>query len=54
MFINCDCAEYIQFYMYVSYARLWHGYGEDTFHIYRVSQEECAGLREGVPYVKVY
>ena len=23
-------------------------------HIYRVSQEECVRLREGVPYVKVY
>ena len=23
-------------------------------HIYRVSLEECARLREGVPYVKVY
>ena len=23
-------------------------------HIYRASQEECARLREGVPYVKVY
>jgi len=23
-------------------------------YIYRVSQEECARLREGVPYVKVY
>ena len=23
-------------------------------HINRVSQEECARLREGVPYVKVY
>ena len=23
-------------------------------HIYRVSQEECARLREGVSYVKVY
>ena len=23
-------------------------------HLYRVSQEECARLREGVPYVKVY
>ena len=22
--------------------------------IYRVSQEECARLREGVPYIKVY
>jgi len=25
-----------------------------TWYIYRVSQEECARLREGVPYVKVY
>ena len=23
-------------------------------YIHRVSQEECARLREGVPYVKVY
>jgi hypothetical protein len=23
-------------------------------YIYRLSQEECAGLREGVPYVKIY
>ena len=23
-------------------------------HLYRVSQEECARLRESVPYVKVY
>ena len=23
-------------------------------YIYRMSQEECARLREGVPYVKVY
>jgi len=23
-------------------------------YIYRLSQEECARLREGVPYVKVY
>jgi len=26
----------------------------DDSYIYRVSQEECARLREGVPYVKVY
>ena len=25
-----------------------------NIYIYRVSQEECARLREGVPYVKVY
>ena len=27
---------------------------EIQIYIYRVSQEECARLREGVPYVKVY
>jgi len=26
----------------------------DSCRIYKVSQEECARLREGVPYVKVY
>ena len=26
----------------------------DEKHLYRMSQEECARLREGVPYVKVY
>jgi len=26
---------------------------ETDIYIYRVSQEECARLREGVPYVKV-
>src|SRR5215475_12825703 len=26
----------------------------ESICIYRVSQEECARLREGVPYVKVY
>jgi len=25
-----------------------------SYLIYRVSQEECARLREGVPYAKVY
>jgi hypothetical protein len=25
-----------------------------SIYIYRVSQEECAGLQEGVPYGKVY
>jgi hypothetical protein len=24
------------------------------YNIYRVSQEQCARLREGVPYVKIY
>jgi len=29
-------------------------YQNKTISTYRVSQEECARLREGVPYVKVY
>jgi len=39
MFINCDHAEYIEFYTYVSYARLWHGCGENTFYLYIVYAE---------------
>ena len=31
---------------------MW-GY-KHTLRIYRVFQEECARIREGVPYVKVY
>ena len=31
-----------------------HFYINTHTHTYRVSQEECARLREGVPYVKVY
>jgi hypothetical protein len=27
---------------------------DQAMHLYRVSQEECARLRESVPYVKVY
>ena len=27
---------------------------QEAYCIYRVSQEECARLREGIPYVKVY
>ena len=30
------------------------GFPKSKTHTYRVSQEECARLREGVPYVKVY
>jgi len=29
-------------------------FNNGSIHIYRVSQEECEILREGVPYVKVY
>src|SRR5215471_11679727 len=46
MFYNvcvCVCV-YIYIYIYIH----THTY------IYRVSQKECAKLREGVPYVKVY
>jgi len=36
-------------------AFVWIKILNNIFHIiYRVSQEECARLREGVPYVKVY
>jgi len=34
--------EYIYIYIYI------------YIYTHRVSQEECARLREGVPYVKVY
>ena len=33
---------------------VFHSLQSITPRIYRVSQEECARLREGVPYVKVY
>ena len=32
----------------------WHFLFSGSIVIYTVSQEECARLREGVPYVKVY
>ena len=32
----------------------WSGYGHIRTPVYRVSQEERARLREGVPYVKLY
>ena len=34
--------------------RRWQQVPAVCLYIYRVSQEECARLREGVPYVKVY
>jgi len=36
------------------FAHSYSGYATPFRDIYRVSQEECARLREGVPYVKVY
>jgi len=39
----------------LSSCRMWLGTEHDLCKVlYRVSQEECARLREGVPYVKVY
>ena len=40
---------YIYIYMYPTWNKLYV-----CICIYRVSQEECARLRESVPYVKVY
>ena len=43
------------FYEYSKYVdRLSNCKAVGEFSKYRVSQEECARLREGVPYVKVY
>ena len=39
---------------YETYGMLFSSYFTILTFIYRVSQEECARLREGVPYVKVY
>ena len=36
----------------LTYTTVLYNFG--TQHVYRMSQEECARLREGVPYVKVY
>jgi len=32
---------------------IYHKFYNIYIYIYRVSQEECARLREGIPYVKV-
>ena len=41
---HCNIFITVYSYMYLSVPR----------HIYRVSQKECARLRENVPYVKVH
>jgi hypothetical protein len=41
----------VQFCFYIRNS--WNVRTHDISQIYRVSQEECARLREGVPYVKV-
>ena len=43
---------YIEGYYYYCY--YYYYYCALYVYIYRVSQEECAKLRENVPYVKLY
>jgi hypothetical protein len=43
----------VQQYNIYEQHRLKHSFFQRGNEIYRVSQEECARLREGVPYVKV-
>ena len=54
LFVHTQLHNYIYIYIYITI----HIYIYITIHtyiyIYRVSQEECARLREGVPYVRVY
>ena len=40
--------------MLIRYSKFIYFYNKYTLYIYRVSQEECARLRESVPYVNVY
>jgi len=40
--------------IYVRNIRCNSKFAKSDFSVYRVSQEECARLRESVPYVKVY
>ena len=64
---SCTYVYYIYIYLFIymhthTHHSLWaDGRKEDevgrcflSLSIYRMSQEECARLREGVPYVKVY
>ena len=44
IYLQAPCTLYI--YIYIPLGTM--------LPVYRVSQEECARLREGVPYVKVY
>ena len=41
-------------YLHITSTSLCCYYSEKTVLTYRVSQEECARLRESVPYVKLY
>ena len=47
-----DTKGYIYIYIYIYIYT--HTHTHIYIYIYRVSQEECARLREGVPYVIVY
>ena len=44
----------ISFQIFTKWRRREFWFFKAQWLIYRVSQEECARLREGVPYVKVY
>jgi hypothetical protein len=48
-----SCSNYFSFLQIIIY-RLFNSWVEGTNYLYRVSHEECAKLRESVPYVKVY
>jgi hypothetical protein len=45
---------YVKYLTFNRYALLVMGTGSEISAIYRMSQEECARLREGVLYVKIY
>jgi len=45
---------YIYIYAYIYIQTYTHSCIHKYIHIYWVSQEECARLRESVPYVKLY
>ena len=50
-FVMCGCLVNVYLYLqcFVLFVMCFL-----LFRLYRVSQEECARLREGVPYAKVY
>jgi len=52
--INIDLMAYIHTFIATYLPTYLHTYIHTYINIYRVSQEECTRLREGVPYVKVY
>ena len=59
---GCDCStEYFSCHRIFLFTASLYGmckvllrFSSEIYLLYRVSQEECARLRESVPYVKVY